>query len=243
MDASEYDRIAQLERTHWWYVGMDRWLVGTVRALPGSARILDAGCGTGASMRTLHEFGCVTGVDVSPLALRHARRAPGALAQAGVAAIPCAPASFDLVVCLDVLYHAWVRSDAAALREFRRVLKPGGWLVMRVPAHDWLRGRHDAVVHTARRYSAPGLRRLLADAGFRVQRLTPLGVWLLPAAIVHRALQRLRPNGAPARSDAQALPGVINQVLAWALTWEAELAVRRRLPWGLSLAVAAVRGT
>lgn len=196
MDEAEYPRMAAAEEKHWWYSGMNALsasLLGQFLPPATSRRILDAGCGTGGAMAfLLPRFGQPLGVDFSPVALRLAqkRRLPG-LAQASVTALPFAPRSFDLLVSFDVLYERGVADDRLALREFERVLRPGGWLLLRLPAFDFLRGRHDETVHTARRYRAPQVKGLLEQAGFVVRRCAYANFWLFPFLAVKRSSERL----------------------------------------------------
>jgi SAM-dependent methyltransferase len=233
VEASEYDRIAHLEDRHWWYVGMRQIAAGLLRglALGPRARILDGGCGTGGGLRWLSAFGTVTGIDLHPLAVHHASRVSRRLAQASVVALPFADASFDLVTSFDVLYHLAVSDDVAALHEFARVLRPGGWLLVRVPAYDWLRGPHDRQVHTRHRYAPRELRQVIEATGLALRRLSGMGLVLLPAAVVRRALRRNR----AAASEVVLPPRPVNWLLARLLTAELLWLRYRDVPLGLSL--------
>src|SRR5207248_8255591 len=142
-----------VEDTHWWYLGM-RAIASDLLAslpLPPAPLILDAGCGTGGNAALLERHGWLVGVDLSDLALDLAAgRGHRPLARASVTALPFPDQTFDLVTSFEVLYHRAVGDDVAALGELRRVLRPGGHLLLRLPALDWLRGAHDAAVHTER---------------------------------------------------------------------------------------------
>jgi SAM-dependent methyltransferase len=237
VEPEEYDRVAQLEDRHWWYVGMRD--VATALLPPPQAigvagrpaRILDVGCGTGGGLIWLAGHGRVTGVDFHPLAVRHAARVSSRVVRGSAQALPFAAGAFDLVTCLDVLYHHAVPDDERALAEMARVLRPGGWLLLRVPAYDWLRGAHDRQVHTRHRYGRRELRHKLAGAGLEVRRLTAAGAVLLAPAVLRRALQR----GDEVGSDVR-LPGATtNRLLAGLLRAEGRLVARCDLPVGLSL--------
>jgi SAM-dependent methyltransferase len=244
VEPEEYDRVAQLEGRHWWYVGM-RDVAGALLPPPRAIgvagrppRILDVGCGTGGGLTWLAGHGQVTGVDFHPLAARHASRVSSRVVRGRAQALPFAAGAFDLVTCLDVLYHHAVPDDERALAEIARALRPGGWLLLRVPAYDWLRGAHDRQVHTRHRYGRRELRQKLSGAGFEVRRLTGAGLSLLPPAVLRRLLQR---NHAVA-SDVR-LPGpTVNRLLAAMLRAESRVSARFDLPYGLSLlAVARTR--
>lgn len=237
MEPSEYERIHRLEGRHFWYRGLHALVLAALaRHLPqGDARplILDAGCGPGGLTLRLLRHGRVLGLDRSELALQFAaRHARLPLVQASVGALPLAPGSVDAVVCLDVLYHRAVPDDRAALTELAAVCRPGGVVLLNLPAHAWLAGPHDAQVHTARRYDRGAVRALAQAAGLEIVRLSWFNCALLPAAVVTRRLsgRRDRPH-----SDVQALPAAINGPLSAWMSLEAAASLRGLLPWGLSL--------
>ena len=239
MEPSEYRAIYTVEDRHWWYVGMQAITEAMVETLyPGRTdlRILDAGCGTGAAVAYLSRFGAVTGCDVSSLALEFCQaRGLSALGQASVMALPFAPATFDLVTSFDVLYHRAVGDYHVALRDFRRVLRPGGRVLLRLPAHDWLRGGHDTVIHTARRFTTRQVADSLRENGFAVERLSYANTLLFPLALAKRLLERATPGGPPARSDIASNPAWLDTVLARPLRIEAAWLRRWALPIGLTV--------
>ncbi|GAB4505813.1 MAG: class I SAM-dependent methyltransferase [Anaerolineales bacterium] len=238
MDPQEYELMYHKERQHWWYLGMEAITRALLRHWAGvkPLRILDAGCGTGAAMTTyLAEHGNVTGIDISPLALDFCRlREAQRLVRASLLDLPFAPASFDLVASLDVIYEQAVPDDLTALKEISRVLAPGGLLLLRVPAYDWLRGRHDRRVHTARRYTAPRLAALLQAAGLHLEHLTYANMFLFPLLVTKRWLEHLWPSPANT-SDLSFDVGFMAWFFRGILTAEALLASRCRLPLGSSV--------
>jgi SAM-dependent methyltransferase len=192
-------------------------------------------------MAWLGQYGRVSGVDIAPRALQLAReRSLTRLALGSVDALPIASQRFDLVTSFDVLYHLRVNDDLQALRELCRVLRPGGLLLIRVPALNWLRGRHDVAVHTRHRYARAELRTKLQKAGFLVQHLTFANSLLFPLAPVKRLLEQRDRESLP---DLWRPPGPLNRILARTLGSEASLIRRRSLPLGLSLIAVATRPT
>lgn len=249
MEREQYAIMARREGRHWWYAGMRRVALAVLEsALDGrtGVRILDAGCGTGGTTVELCRFGEVVGVDLAWAALEPARgRGLTRLARASIESMPFGAATFDVATSFEVVYHLGVASDAAALKEIRRVLKPGGLFLLRVPAHDWLRGEHDRLVHTRHRYSRAEVTYKLADAGFRVEQLSWANTVLFLPAVAKRLLERTNghDSAAAAEPDLWQPPAPINALLENAVAVEA-LAIPRGLPlpFGLSLlAVARAR--
>ena len=245
MDPKEYIRIAGLEAEHWWYRGMGEVALGLLEGvkLPRPALILDAGCGPGGTSARFKALGPVVGLDLAPEALNLARRhGLEGLVRGSITALPFADESFDLVLSFDVIYHLWVGDDRLALRELARVLKPGGYLLIRVPAFEALRGPHDRVVLTRHRYTAGEVADLVRSAGLRVERLTYANGLLFAPAVLWQLAGRLIGPDQKAASDVRALPGPINSFLYRILCLEGRL-IRRfgRLPIGLSVICLAQR--
>jgi SAM-dependent methyltransferase len=242
LEPGEFDRMRNAEDRHWWYLGMadiSRHLLDRWNQPPESLRILDAGCGTGgAASSFLPAYGTVTGLDLSPLALRHCRsRGSGRWTGGSVQRLPFADEAFDLVTCFDVLYAETVPSEREALAEFRRVLVPGGKLLLRVPALPWMRRAHDAVVRTRRRFTRREVGELMIAAGFRPEVCAYANFLLFPAALAKSALDRIFPPRCP-RSDLELDWGAWNPLLARLLALEGSWISRGWTPIGLSVVAA-----
>ncbi len=190
MNRDEYAIMYRVEDTHWWYLGMSRITRAVLERWyrpGGGVRILDAGCGTGAVMTLLGAYGEVTGFDFAAEAVGFCRdRGLRRLARASIMQLPFADGRFDLVTSFDVLCERAVPDDLAALREIARVLAPGGRLVLRLPAYDWLRGQHDRAVHIRHRYTARELAGKLSDAGLLVDHVSYANALLFPVAAAKR---------------------------------------------------------
>ena len=236
--------MAKREDRHWWSAGMRRAAMAVLaHALDGkrNLQLLDAGCGTGGTTVDLREFGEVTGIDLAWEALLPApERGLGRLARAGVEQLPFRSGSFDVVTSFEVIYHLGVEDDLDAIREFRRVLKPGGLLLLRVPAHDWLRGEHDRLVHTRHRYTPDEVTEKLRAAGFQVEQVSWANSLLFVPAAAKRLLERgaEAPNGheAAGEPDLWQPPGPLNTLLEQIVGIE-RLTLPRRIsaPFGLSV--------
>jgi ubiquinone/menaquinone biosynthesis C-methylase UbiE len=239
LNPEEYEIMFSVEGSHWLYLGMqtiterllNRWCAAKSRL-----NILDAGCGTGAGMTTyLTHYGDVTGVDISEIALGFCRkRGAKRLSRASVTDLPFASGIFDLVTSFDVLYEQAVTNDLRALTEFSRVLKIEGYLLLRLPAFNWMRGQHDLVTHTARRYVRSQVSEMLQECGFEAGQITYANMFLFPAALLKRALERFHENHEP-KSDLTIGVGPFNKILKGILSLEASLISKGNLPFGLSV--------
>lgn len=246
MERATYEVEARVERDHWWFRGRRRILARLLDALdpplaPG-ARVLDVGCGTGANGPALAAGGrFVVGLDASAVPLGLAgtgERGHAARLRGDALRLPFADGAFDLVVALDVLEH--LDDDRDAARELRRVLRPGGALIVFVPALELLWGLQDDVSHHRRRYGRAELRALLGGAGFTVRRLTFFNSLLFAPILAARLAMRLRPPRA-LKSENELGGPLANALLGGIFALEAPLLRRLDLPLGVSLAAVARR--
>jgi SAM-dependent methyltransferase len=234
----EYElQTHQVEGRHWWYQGRRRVLERVIErlGLPAGARILDAGCGSGRNMVDLARHGTVTGIELSPTSVALAReRDRGEVIEGSVLDMPFDEGAFDLSVSLDVIEH--LQDDVGALRELRRVTKPGGALLVTVPAYQWLWSGHDEINHHHRRYNRRTLLAAAQSAGWHEQRSAHFNSLLLPIAIALRALERFTPATTKSSLDLWVPPAPINWALRQPLNLEAAVIGRGgSIPAGLSL--------
>ncbi len=237
MNLEEYGIMFHVEDHHWWYLGMEQITCGLLDQAVGrgrNLRVLDAGCGTGAVMRYLQPYGRVTGLDFSVEALSFCRqRGHDRLSQASVMSLPYADGAFDLIVSFDVICEIGVE-DGQALREFARVLKPGGRLLLRLPAYRWLKGQHDVAVHVAHRYHRREIKRKLRLAGLTSEKTSYANMFLFPVAAAKRWSERFT-AGRQTGSDLTLDPGSLNGLLRTILSAEAPLIRSIGLPFGLTV--------
>ncbi len=242
MEDREYELMDAVEDRMWWYRALHGHALRALEALPEGARILDAGCGTGgflAKLRAAHPKAALFGLEYAEGAASRAAAKAGAHVAAGtVNALPFPDGGFDAVVSLDVLCHDAVE-EAAALAEFRRVLRPGGLLVLNLPAHEWLRSAHDLRVHTARRYDRARATAVLAEAGFEQPAPRHWNSLLLPLMVMQRKVLK-RDEGAS--SDVAPFPPWLDASLFSVCRLEAALlGAGLRFPAGGSLLTTATR--
>jgi SAM-dependent methyltransferase len=217
----EYYTMREVEDTYWWYQVLRTEVINEVASrFPGgkTCKILDAGCGTGGMLQTFREARPdwqITGLDVSPIAVEYCQqRGFTDVIRGSVDEMPFPNASFDVLVSLDVLYHRQVFQNRA-LCEIARVLKPGGLLILNLPAFDILRGRHDIAIHGTRRYTVKRILELLGPIGFKLETAFCWNAWLFFPLLSWRLLTRWLkpPSERETRSDLSTLPPKINALL------------------------------
>jgi len=190
-----YPILYRVEKNHWWYVGRRRIIASFVKQICDQItdhrpQILDVGCGTGANLMMLSRYGDAEGVDISPDALAFCRERGLENLQLGAAeALPYEEGRFDLVTAFDVVEH--MDDDVAGLREMRRVLRPGGHVLLFVPTFMWLWGLQDDVSNHRRRYRLPELEDAVRRAGFEVERTTYANITFLPPIFLVRKFMKL----------------------------------------------------
>lgn len=239
MNTEEYGRMFAVEDTHWWYRALHAHVHAALRGQGTTVRrIADIGCGTGALASQLAEGAMVFGLDGAPEGLAYCRgRGLRRLVRGDAAQVPWKSGSMDTVLLLDLLYHQGVSDPRAVLCEARRILAPGGMLVVNVPAYEWLRSSHDVAVHTGRRFTRRGINGLLNEAGFEIERSSYWNTVLFPAIVAVRLLLRFAPDRG---SDLQGGTSPLqNRILGAVMAWERRVMSHVSLPFGLSIFVVA----
>jgi SAM-dependent methyltransferase len=241
MREAVYREMFEIEATHWWFRGRRRVIASLLRRWAPARRPLllaDVGCGPGANVSMLAEFGRVVAMDPSPHALAFARGShDGQLVSAGIPHLCFADATFDVVCALDVVEH--VDDDRAAARELWRVCRPGGLLVVTVPSYEWLWSEHDEANEHRRRYTRAQLAASLEAPGATVLKLSYMNTLLAPAIVAVRlvrnaARRRAARTGEP-RSDLSPVAPLVNRVLELSSALEARWLPHGGFPFGTSL--------
>lgn len=241
MKHEEYERMYRFEDRYWWFVARRHLITSLLETLyprEGRLHILDIGCGTGKMLDELAPFGHVVGADFAPEALQFCvTRGVGAdLARADARRLPFADASFDVVTAMDIVEH--IDDDKAASCEIFRVLKPGGRLLVTVPAFPSLWSEHDEALHHYRRYTVPRLKDLFQRVGLAVDKVSYTVTTLFPAIWVFRQVSNLLPKKRPEEEKKANLvnfSGPVNAALLALSQWETGLVRGRNLPFGVTV--------
>jgi len=237
---SQYGNIFEHQDSYWWYKGMAEINSALLKKyLPKNKKlkILDVGCGPGAALLYLSRFGDVMGVDLSDDALVYARKR-GKVKKADISSLPFKNASFDVVACLDVLYHQWVEDNKKALLEIKRVLKPGGIFLLREPAYDWFRSSEDVVDFTKHRFTKKEIEKELSES-FKVLKITYANFFLFPLAFIKRIPQVVGLQKKQNKSDFFGIHPILNKILFTFINIESKIIAEINFPFGTSVVAVA----
>ena len=235
MERAIFDRMAELDSRHWWFVARRQILSDLIEReidLPAGARILEVGCGTGHNFEMLGRFGQVDALEIDDAARALASTRLGR--PVGTAPLPALDGiedgAYHLIALLDVLEH--VEQDRESLAGIKRKLAPGGRILVTVPANEWMWSAHDEAHHHHRRYSKAKLRRVVAEAGLKVETISHFNSLLFPLAAAMRLAGKLTGRK---ESDDNLPPGPLNGIFTRIFGLERHLVGRVPLPAGVSL--------
>lgn len=242
MEQHTYGIMNDVEGKHWWFVGrraiLESFLQGIIEKSKienRKSKILDVGCGTGANLEMLANFGESEGVDVSDDALEFCRlknlKATKGLAEK----LPFADESFDVVTALDVVEH--LDDDIAGLKEMHRVLKTGGKTLIFVPAFMWLWGVQDDISNHRIRYTKAQIVERLEKAGFKIERATYANWTFFAPILAGRTIMKI--TGIKPESEnnvnVSALNGIFGKIFSAERFWLKNF----DFPFGVSIVIVA----
>ncbi len=238
----EYQKMFEMEGRDWYFRGKRAIISRFLSRQPErqGMKILDVGCGTGINMQLLSSFGETYGIDLNSAALNFCRqRKLPNLALSSIERLPFKSNTFDLVTCLDVLYHKGVKDDVAALKELERVAKSGALLLITESALKQLWSEHDQAVEARTRYSLGDFREKLSNTTFEILKATYWNFFVLPAVFLLKKMHPPKENPSEAKSNVRILPFPLNFILTKAVSLEALLMKIINFPIGVDLFIAA----
>lgn len=243
MKKSVYKEFAKIDSSHWWHVGRQKIIEKQLAAVSNSKshrlKILNVGAGTGGTIPTLEKFGEVTNADVSKEAVRYLKLKGYESTYFNSKKLPFKNSSFDVVAALDVLEHT--ENDLETLIDWLRVLRPGGTLLITVPAYQWLWSDHDEANMHYRRYTKKSLLRVLDKAGVQdINKVSYMIVFSLPLIVGFRMLKKIKKRmGKTKKSstkiDSVKIPASINSFFIKVLSFEGILQKIINFPFGTSV--------
>ncbi|MGO9566444.1 MAG: methyltransferase domain-containing protein [Desulfomonilaceae bacterium] len=242
MESQEYQTLFELEPLYWWFRGLHLILLDTLHTLglESHEAVLDAGCGTGQNLVNIGRqvTSSAYGFDVSPEAAFFCKkRGLTNICRASINDMPFASDTFAAVVSVDVFECDSVIEDQA-YGEIWRVLRPGGYMVLVVPAYEWLMTpEHHKAVHASRRYSKSRLAAVLRKRPVEVIRMTHLFAALFPAVAAYRLGLRLAAvdSDGPPRSELKPMHPALNSLLFAIVKAENQFLRLGDLPFGSSI--------
>jgi len=246
MDKEFYLHYATVEDQHWWFVGRRLIVEDVIRKLnlPKNSAILEAGCGTGGNLSMLARHGKLQAMELDETAchLANERRVTNVKLGSLPDKIPFTN-QYDLIVILDVLEH--LDDDFAALQALSAKLKPNCWLLITVPAYQFLWSHHDEINHHKRRYTLKNLKQVVRQAGYSVRYASYFNTWLFPLIAGVRLLKNLlKIDQHDVNHHDLFLPAkLINRFLTFLFASERYLINRVSLPFGVSVLLVAQKTT
>jgi len=236
MEKIEYEKLFELEKNYWWNSSLKDIILKEQKKYFSKKKnllFLDAGCGTGILSKELSETAKVVGADLSREALFYCRkRGLKNLINGTINSLPFKNNYFDAVFSIDVLYHKWIKNDEAALKEFNRVLKKNGLLIINVPAFDFLYSSHDKAIHTRHRYTKKELEEKIMKEGFTIKKIIYWNSLLFPFISLYRLSRKF---SGKKESDMKKMPEALNRFLKNMLSFEFKLSKKTDFPFGLSV--------
>ncbi len=234
MESQEYRLLFAAEETHWWFLAKRQYLKKVLPIPKRSLRILDAGAGTGGTSQFLEQWGNVTRIESSPVAAEFLKRRGLSFIRQDLNTYKFPKAAYDIITCLDVLYHTDIKNDETLIQNFYYALKPGGLLVITDCAVPQLMSRHDTRNHARVRYTLSDVTKKIKTSGFTIQKATYTYFFVFPLTVLSRVLEKFSD-----RSDVSIPPRIINALLWHICLWESYILKVISLPIGSSLLVVA----
>lgn len=237
MKKSEYARMAEYEQNYWWHLGRLEIIQTYVKRALGKkkdAEILNVGCGTGGTIDMLEKFGRVENVDISDDAIAFMNKMGYKnITKVDGVELPYKDKSYDVVGAFDVLEH--IDDHVGALKEWRRIIKDDGAIVITVPAYQWLWSEHDVSLHHQRRYTTKSLMDAAAKAGLKPEKRSYAISFSLPLVAGFRFMNKALGRKTNSETSYVAVPAGVNRLFTKFLKVEARLHQKVSLPAGTSV--------
>jgi len=233
----EIAELSEFEDDYWWNKGRRKILCDLIYEQISNTKnleILDVGCGSGGTSTAFRQFGNVTGIDFSSLALKFAKNKGLAnVVRSTSTSIPFRSEKFDIITVLDVIEH--IKDDKSVLKEIWRLLKPNGIIILTVPAFQFLWSEHDVASMHERRYNSANITKILKESQFKIIKLSYFVSFLFPFVAIFRLMTKHRTKNKTTKVNLVKFPHLINKLFEKILLFENRLLKNTNLPFGLSI--------
>lgn len=237
MKITEYATMAEREQTYWWHLGRLRIIETYIRKAQNNKKnlkVMNIGCGTGGTIDMLETFGVVDNVDISDEAIKFMKgRGYKRITKVNDIHLPFKDKSYDLVGAFDVLEH--IDDQMAALKEWKRILKDDGAIVITVPAYQWLWTDHDISLHHKRRYTTKRLTEVAKQVGLKAERKSYAIVFSLPLVAGFRFINKALGRKADSETSYVDVPKWVNTAFTKLLYAESKMHNIMPFPLGTSV--------
>lgn len=243
MEKDEYATIYKLEKNYWWYKALQELVESYINKIQNKKKlyILDAGCGAGRMLEILNKYGVAEGVDCSRQAVEFCKKRGLKNVEIGDLNVWSPDKSYDLVICLDVIYHAGIVDDAKVLKKFHEILNADGKLILNLPAFNILERCHDQQVWGKRRYKKTLTVQMLNNIGFSISKATYRLPHLFFIILIKKAIEKIS-GSSKVKSDLFQLPSWLNKLFLRINRIENKLIISGiNMPFGSSLFLVACK--
>ena len=249
MEQDYYEEMLKTQNSNWWFIGRRNIIHSQIEKLnlKDNSEILEAGCGTGGNLELLAEFGNVSAFEMNEYALVASKKISGKLMSkinnsielaSGYCPdnIPFKEKKFDLICMLDVIEH--IEEDDVTLLNLKSKLNNNGYILLTVPAYNWLWSKHDEINHHKRRYSKNSIKKLIQDKDMKLVKISYFNSFLFPIAAIVRFLNlEMNVKKKEVKNNRSIINITINWVLSKIFSFERYLLKIFNFPFGLSIIV------
>jgi SAM-dependent methyltransferase len=233
----EYATMAEREQTYWWHLGRLQIIQAYIKHVKGDKeklKIMNIGCGTGGTIDMLEKFGIVDNADISDEAIRFMKESGyNRITKVDDIKLPFKDKSYDMVGAFDVLEH--IEDHIGALKEWGRILKDDGAIVITVPAYQWLWTNHDVSLYHKRRYTTKRLTEVAAEAGLKPEKKSYAIVFSLPLVVGFRFINKILGRKTDSETSYVDVPDWVNSFFTKLLCAEAKVHGKAAFPFGTSV--------
>ncbi len=188
----EFHQMAKKENVHWWYIGRRSIIDFFFKKLhiKKNAEILEIGSGTGSNIDLLNKYGNLSLLEPNNIAYQYLKKKKINKKKIKIGSCPDNlnyTNKFDIVCLFDVLEH--INQDRLTLKKISHILNINGYIIITVPAYQWLWSDHDVRLNHHRRYNFSKLKMLIPE-NLTIEHATYFNTLLFPLAVIERIFKK-----------------------------------------------------